>query len=160
MSKADKYFPGSRKVVLLWATLWMLVVPLAHIHPEQHHQHHGEAEHVHHGIVHTIFSQDHDGIGHHTHDHSVRVAIGKGSTLSADSTHGDQESPEFEFSLLSDSTDRKLPKPLSTHIAFVNVGSARVLSPSYLAEHDSRSAFVPILVIVDRPSRAPPAFLV
>jgi hypothetical protein len=160
MSKAGKYFTWSRKAVLLWATLWMLVVPLAHIHPELYHQHHGEAEHVHHGIIHTVFSQDHDGIGRHAHDHSVEAAKGKGSTLSADSSHGDEEYPEFQFSLLPDSTDRKLPKALWTHIAFVSVDSAPVLSPSYSAEHHRRSASIPILLIVDCPSRAPPAFLV
>jgi hypothetical protein len=47
----------SRVVVLVWASLWMLAVPLVHIHPEADHRH-GAADHNHGGTVHTVFSQD------------------------------------------------------------------------------------------------------
>ena len=46
-----------RMVVLVWASLWMLAVPLFHVHPEADHRH-GQAEHVHGGTVHTVFSPD------------------------------------------------------------------------------------------------------
>ena len=46
---------GSRLVVLVWASLWMLAAPLIHIHPEADHRH-GAADHVHGGTVHTVFS--------------------------------------------------------------------------------------------------------
>lgn len=47
----------SRIVVLTWVSLWMLMVPLFHVHPEADHRHGGE-DHKHGGIVHTIFSAD------------------------------------------------------------------------------------------------------
>ena len=47
----------SRKVVLVWVSLWMLMVPLFHVHPEADHRHGGE-DHKHGGIVHTVFSAD------------------------------------------------------------------------------------------------------
>jgi hypothetical protein len=47
----------SRIVVLVWVSLWMLMVPLFHVHPEADHRH-GDASHVHGGTVHTVFSVD------------------------------------------------------------------------------------------------------
>jgi hypothetical protein len=47
----------SRIVVLAWVSLWMLMVPLFHVHPEADHRH-GDANHVHGGTVHTVFSPD------------------------------------------------------------------------------------------------------
>lgn len=46
-----------RLAVLMWASVWMLAVPLVHVHPEADH-HHGEPGHVHGGTVHTVFSPD------------------------------------------------------------------------------------------------------
>ncbi len=43
--------------VLMWVSVWMLAVPLFHVHPDADH-HHGEAGHVHGGTVHTVFSPD------------------------------------------------------------------------------------------------------
>ena len=45
----------SRVMVVVWASLWMLAVPLVHIHPEADHRH-GAADHLHGGTVHTVFS--------------------------------------------------------------------------------------------------------
>ena len=47
----------SRIVVLAWVSLWMLMVPFFHVHPEADHRH-GDASHVHGGTVHTVFSAD------------------------------------------------------------------------------------------------------
>jgi len=52
------YSPWSARIVLLaWVSLWMLVAPLVHIHPEADHRH-GTTDHVHGGMVHTVFSTD------------------------------------------------------------------------------------------------------
>ena len=45
----------SRMLVLVWVSIWMLVAPLVHIHPEADHRH-GAADHLHGGTVHTVFS--------------------------------------------------------------------------------------------------------
>ncbi len=47
----------SRLAVLMWASIWMLMAPLFHVHPEADHRH-GAADHTHGGTVHTVFSQD------------------------------------------------------------------------------------------------------
>ena len=47
----------TRVVLVAWVILWMLMVPLFHVHPEADH-HHGITGHVHGGIVHTVFSPD------------------------------------------------------------------------------------------------------
>ena len=47
----------SRVVILMWASIWMLMAPLFHVHPEADHRH-GAADHKHGGTVHTVFSPD------------------------------------------------------------------------------------------------------
>ncbi len=49
--------PGLRILILPWLTLWIMVVPLVHVHPEADHRH-GNADHVHGGTIHTVFSPD------------------------------------------------------------------------------------------------------
>ncbi len=46
-----------RVAALIWTSVWMLAVPLFHVHPEADHRH-GEVGHIHGGTVHTVFSQD------------------------------------------------------------------------------------------------------
>lgn len=46
-----------RGAILMWASMWMLAVPLVHIHPEADHRH-GAEGHKHGGTVHTVFSKD------------------------------------------------------------------------------------------------------
>ena len=43
--------------VLSWVSLWMLAVPLFHVHPDADHLH-GQAGHLHGGTVHTVMSPD------------------------------------------------------------------------------------------------------
>jgi hypothetical protein len=58
----------SRLLVLVWVSLWMLAVPLVHIHPEADHRH-GDSSHDHGSTVHTVFSPDLIG-EFSVHDHS------------------------------------------------------------------------------------------
>ena len=44
-----------RKTLLVWASLWMLMVPWVHVHLAVEHEH-GGAAHAHHAVTHTIFS--------------------------------------------------------------------------------------------------------
>ena len=98
-----------------WAVFWMLVVPFIHIHPETD-RHHGEAGHVHGGTVHTVFSRDLDGEfdTHHDTREGFRHSTPNRVTFSTQPARASEFS-EFGFSFLSDSTDRKLPKPLFPH---------------------------------------------
>ena len=99
----------SRVVILVWASLWMLMVPLFHVHPEADH-HHGDANHVHGGTVHTVFSSDleceyaeivHDPTCPEAEHQHLQAREHPGHTVNH---------PEIEFSLLTVPVDRPLPK--------------------------------------------------
>lgn len=94
----------SRVVVLAWASLWMLVVPLFHVHPEADHRH-GEAGHVHGGTIHTVWSPDLD-CEFATHGNFKKTVSGP-----AQFTHSGDGHTEFGLSLLTDSTDRNSSRP-------------------------------------------------
>jgi hypothetical protein len=149
----------SRSMLLAWAIVWMLVVPLIHIHPEID-PHHGEAGHVHGGTVHTVFSPDLDGEFDTHHD----MPDGLGTTSPSHvalSGHPARASEyvELGFSFLSDSTDRKLSKPLFSSGLFVESIAIPVVVPTPSVAEDS--TFTPSLPFLTRdiPSRAPPFLL-
>ncbi len=103
-----------------WAVLWLLALPLFHIHPETD-PHHGEAGHIHAAAVHTVFSADLEGEfedHHHEAHHHAQVAD-SGPALSAQGPHAWENDHELSFALLNDATDRKLVKPLLAHLLFV-----------------------------------------
>lgn len=139
--------------VLMWLSVWMLAVPLFHVHPEADH-HHGEAGHVHGGTVHTVLSGDLEcEFGSHEKAASTGVA------LSEHSSQAGHEHPELGFSLLNDSNDRKFFKPLGTQASFTSVAVMPVLQGCDSAEQDRTSASSATLFVHDRPSRAPPFLL-
>lgn len=160
MSVSPNRKPYLHTLLRGWAVVWMLVVPLIHIHPEID-PHHGEARHVHGGTVHTIFSPDLDGEfdnHHHTTDvtgHTTPSHV----AISGHPSHA-SEYAELGFSFLSDSTDRKLPKPLFVHVLVVEPSAIIACAPtSSIAQH---RAFTPLHTFITRdiPSRAPPFLLV
>ena len=98
-----------RLVVLVWASLWMLMVPFFHVHPEADH-HHGAASHVHGGTIHTVFSPDLEyEYEDEVHDLTCPEAAHQHLHDRAHSGHA-LNHPEIEFSLLTVSVDRQLPK--------------------------------------------------
>jgi hypothetical protein len=100
----------SRVVVLVWASIWMLMVPLFHVHPEADH-HHGDASHVHGGTVHTVFSPDLECEYTETiHDPTCPEAAHQHLQARAHPGHV-LNHPEIAFSLLTAPIDRPLPKP-------------------------------------------------
>lgn len=139
--------------VLIWASLWLLAVPLFHIHPEADH-HHGEEGHVHGGTVHTVMSPDldcedkgHNQLAADSQDHVTTVS-GVG-----------HRHLEIEFSFLTDSTDRKSFNPFVTQThALV---PAETLNPAFRVSRERQSAVTisPIRFIHDLPFRGPPSFL-
>ena len=100
----------SRLLVLVWVSLWMLMVPLFHVHPEADH-HHGDASHVHGGTVHTVFSPDLEcEYAEIVHDPTCPEAEHQHLQARAHPGHAVNH-PEIEFSLLTVPVDRPLPKP-------------------------------------------------
>ena len=93
-----------RIAVLLWVSVWMLLVPLFHVHPEADH-HHGEVGHVHGGTIHTVWSPDLD-CEFANHENDEETISGP-----AQFAHSGDGHTEFGLSLLTDSTDRKSLKP-------------------------------------------------
>ena len=100
----------SRVLVLVWASLWMLMVPLFHVHPEADHRH-GDPSHVHGGTIHTVFSPDLEcEYTEIVHDPTCPKAAHQHLQARAHSGHAFNH-PEIEFSLLTVPIDRPLPKP-------------------------------------------------
>jgi hypothetical protein len=88
----------------------MLMVPLFHVHPEADH-HHGDASHVHGGTIHTVFSPDLECEYTKTvHDSTCPEAAHQHLQARVNPGHAVNH-PEIEFSLLTVSVDRPLPKP-------------------------------------------------
>ena len=141
----------------VWAILWLIAIPLFHIHPEID-PHHGQAGHVHLATVHTVFSADLDGeFGHH------QDAVESGMTVDAELVMSDGSlqawvtDPEVAFSLLHDLTDRKFFKPCLTHLLILTHSVPALLPHRGLSEADGASALFSALVIKEIPARAPPS---
>ncbi|ULA58624.1 MAG: hypothetical protein LZF60_80015 [Nitrospira sp.] len=140
-----------------WVVLWLLALPLFHIHPETD-PHHGEAGHVHAAAVHTVFSGDLEGeFGEPRETAPVRPHAGEGPAVSTEGTHAWSTDPELSLFLLNDATDRKLVKPLLTHLLFVAY-SLLPVADSHDGPHDEPlSSTGTMLFTRDVPARAPPS---
>jgi hypothetical protein len=155
-----KHTSWSRVVVRAWIIIWMLAVPLFHVHPEADH-HHGEAGHIHGGTVHTVFSPDLDGeFGHHQ---STTAAVEQQSanqfTLSGLHFHA-SDYTELGFSFVSDSTDRTLPKPLVSSALIVEPPAQTPLAANPSVIQPLAHSLPLTLLTHDIPARAPPSLLV
>ncbi|MCC6141203.1 MAG: hypothetical protein IT389_11405 [Nitrospira sp.] len=150
----------SRVMVRAWIILWMLAVPLFHVHPEAD-PHHGETGHVHGGAIHTVFSPDLDG---EFHDHQDTFTERKRQSASQIAVFGHPshttDYTERGFSFVSDSTDRTLLKPLVASALIVEPPPQTPLTtPPSTA--DSLLLFRSLTLLTqDIPSRAPPSPLV
>lgn len=111
MRITHRAFSRTRVAVVVWASAWMLAVPLFHVHPEADHRH-GEAGHIHGGTIHMVWSQDLDcEFDSHRHMDHTRQSTQDGLTSVAQSPHAGDVHSELSFSILNDSTDRKSLKP-------------------------------------------------
>lgn len=138
-----------RVAVLIWVSLWMLAVPLFHVHPDADHLH-GQPGHLHGGTVHTVMSPDlecevesHPSFTTDSHDAGTTVAGLKHRHI------------EIEFSLLTDS-DRKSFNPFLSQASALVSAVAWCLEPSLLQEPQSIALFSPPRLIHDLSFRGPP----
>lgn len=114
--------PWRRGIIRAWVALWMLVVPLVHVHPEADH-HHGDLDHVHGGTVHTVFSPDLEcEYTARVHNETCRRAAHHHLQVSGHSGHAFTH-PEIEFSLRGEPNDRSVGKPGLTVAGLPEVGS-------------------------------------
>jgi hypothetical protein len=152
-------YPTFRIYSLLraWTVLWLIAIPLFHIHPETD-PHHGQRGHVHLATVHTVFSGDLDGeFGHHRDAAEGAMTAGAELVLSTESLHAWTADPELGFSLLNDSTDGQSFKPWSTHLLLLTRSVLPVPLRPGLSETGGASAWFPALVVHEIPARAPPS---
>ncbi len=141
-----------RKAVLLWVMLWMVAIPLVHVHPETDH-HHGDIGHTHGGTTHTVFSSDLpcEYVAHHSSSPTTIAVVTRAAH--------DMDHPEIGFSLAV-SGDRHLGKAALTEALS---SSAQDLFPQLTGSTRS-DPFLrspqSILLLTNRSSRAPPRLFV
>lgn len=147
----------SRVPLLSWVSLWMLMVPWVHVHPDVEHTH-GTPGHVHHAITHTVFSaplecehpSEHDDIcptGTHRH---VRFNGHHGHSF----TH-----PEIEFALATSTATPTISKIFLSPASIIE--DLQSPAPIAISKHASHRDIAPTLLFLATalPVRAPPALL-
>lgn len=149
MKSNSPLLSGFRKAVLTWVSLWMLVVPLFHVHPDADHLH-GQAGHLHGGTVHTVMSPDleceterHSSFATDSHDAGEAVA-GLG-----------HRHIEIDFSLLTDS-DRKSFNPFLSQTHTLVSAVTLTLEPGVLQESEAVALFSSAQLLHDHSFRGPP----
>jgi len=123
-----------------WLVLWVLVVPLFHIHPDIDHAH-GASGHVHRAQYHSVLSVNRFG-EFHSHSHSAPSDWSGNASEIGKSVHLFNHvfnDPEFGLSLLNKSGDDPLvpPGPWSTKIFEISITVDARASP--LIRNCSRS---------------------
>jgi len=100
----------SVKALLGWMTMWMLAIPLVHIHPEADHAH-GRTHHQHGGLVHSVLSEDLPcEFGIHPNSSSTSQPHSTSLPLTAHSPSHFLNHAEITFSVLTHSSDLPLKK--------------------------------------------------
>lgn len=143
-------------VTRVWVIVWMLGIPLIHVHPEVDH-HHGGAGHTHGGTVHTVFARGPDcGLAAHKEDCGYATRMFAGFPVLGTFGHP-AEQPEIPLWLLSDSTNRKSSKPtvanqaLAESVELPDIPHSRVL-------HETPSQSPPrSFLTLEGLARAPPS---
>jgi len=146
----------SRLLVLVWVSIWMLIVPFFHVHPEADH-HHGDDRHVHGGTIHSVFSQDLECEYTETiHDPTCPEAAHQHLQARVHSGHASTH-PEIEFSLLTAPIDRPLPKPgiaVAELPVAENITARRAVVVASLQPGPSQTS---LFLSTTLPLRAPPS---
>lgn len=160
MNTKRRTFSWIRAAVVVWASVWMLAVPLFHVHPEADHRH-GEIGHVHGGTVHTVWSPDLDCEfdGHQQGDRTKASAQDGIGDIALFSHAGDTHS-EVSLSLLSDSTDRKLLKPFVAQAFGVSSVPTSDVKRSVRIVWSAVSVPLPVPYSPTPSPRAPPSLLI
>lgn len=145
----------SRRALLLWVSLWLLMVPWVHVHPEVEHNH-GDPAHAHHAIMHTVFSAPLECESHQPHpDDTHRSVLQQPMQLTGHHGHVSVH-PEIDYVLASTSPCPTIDKailslstieaaPSTGPCGCTRVAAARSIAPTILA------------LATTLPLRAPPA---
>ncbi len=144
-----------RTVIPAWLMLWMVAVPLVHVHPEADHRH-GNSGHIHGGTIHTVLSPDLEcEYAARVHDETCPEAAHQHLQASTHSGHTFNH-PEIEFSLLSALIDRLVAKP------GITVSGLPVVESTTVQRAVSTASSLPVIsptvlfLSTGLPLRAPP----
>ena len=140
-------------IIRLWVVLWVLLVPLFHVHPEvtglagKNGVERG-------GTVHTVFSGDLDG-EFDLHEAATHRATDKSPHLS----HAWFEHSELVFSLFTGSHHRTDLKPILAQTMVMPIGDITILHGQAQAEEHRATVPATTLFVHEFTSRAPPSLL-
>lgn len=144
-------------IIRVWVMLWVLSVPLFHVHLHVHPEsgeHSGHDGAIHSGTVHTVFSADLDG-EFDIHKASTHSAADRSAHLS----HTWFEHSELGFSLLTNSHHRTDLKPILVQTMMLPIGDTGTIQcHERAAEHLAAIPASPLFVH-QLSSRAPPSLL-
>lgn len=143
-----------RVLPVLWLILWMLVIPLIHVHPDAD-QRDGITDYVHGGVFHTVFSPALEGeYGHHAQEHDAPVIQPSGlpflGAYASLLSH-----PEIGFSFLSSSPDRPLAKQAMANVVLAEFNVNLLTRPCCFTRQDIFPAPILGLLANDLSGRAP-----
>ena len=143
----------SPMMIRVWVMLWVLSVPLFHVHPEFA-EPSGHAGTMRSGTVHTVFSGDLDG-EFDSHEAAAHRAADKSPHLS----HTWFEHSELVFSLLTDSHHRTDLKPLLVQTMVLPIGDPAIIHGHAVAAEQRIAIPASTVFSHTLPSRAPPSVL-
>ncbi len=154
-----------KTLLRVWLVLWVITLPLVHIHPEADHAHEMSG-HVHGGSYHSILVSTpvhaHKGYDQEGHQHDGFFFLGNDSDPSHSSPHPpyDFEEATYGFSVIkpslvleSDNAEFSHDLVVAEHAEILTVPSHLVTSSSHPQSHYS-------ILATNISSRAPPFLLI
>jgi hypothetical protein len=143
---------GFRALSALWLILWMLFIPLFHVHPDADQR---DGKQV--GAFHTIFTPALDGeYGHPAHAHDAPMIQPLGFPF-LNAYSGLLGHPELGFSFLSSSPDNQLAEQAMVNRFLTEFDINLLTRPCASHSQDISPAPIIILFANSLPDRAPPA---
>ena len=141
-----------RALSALWLILWMLLIPLFHVHPDADQR---DGKQV--GAFHTIFTPALDGeYGHPAHAHDAPMIQPLGFPF-LNAFSGLLGHPELGFSFLSSSPDSSFAEQTMENCVLAELNTNLLIRPFASHREDISPAPIIILFATSLPDRAPPA---
>ena len=141
-----------RALSALWLILWMLAIPLFHVHPDADQQ---DGKQV--GAFHTIFTPALDGeYGQPVHAHDAPMIQPLGFPF-LNAFSGLLGHPELGFSFLSSSPDSSLAEQAMVNCVLAEINANLLTSPCRFIRQDISPPPIMALLATSLPDRAPPA---
>lgn len=147
-----------RTALVLWTSLWMLILPWVHVHPEVDHSH-GEPGHEHRAVMHTVFSAALDCESHgDAPDDTPADGTQRHSVSSSDSVQPHTHA-ELDYLLAASSPSPSLDKVILSPVDLIE--GAFLPFPMVIADHASETVRRPAMLFFSMamPLRAPPLTL-